>query len=698
MKRLIKFWLLVSSLCLIASGNLVAQHSFWNRVQGPFGKYAWSMLVANDGTYLAGTGDGKIYTMAPKTEDWSITLNTDFTITMMYQTSSGSIFIGNDNGELDKSDDSGFNWENDGGKDLTGVLSIRAMAESKTGALFIGTNIGIYKKSSDTWEKINFNEFVFTLRFDNNGVLYAGTFTGVYYSKDDGNTWEKISSTLQSVYCIIVDSQNNVLLGTDSGVYRNSESDSDTTWNLISIPNVRVRQLLLNPDQSRLYAGFDNYGFVFAETADFTNWYLTDLDFISIRSGIAYDTNRDGLVIGTSLGVWTSFDSAKTFEQIGLPENIKFITHTGDRLIANVNNGKNLIYESADNGLTWNLFNINAEGSFTCYAENKLNDRLIAANGGFSGSAWINLQYHADKLWYYLGAPADVHIINTIYITQQDSMLLGTDKGLYFVNTVTYDIDSIPNQGAVKSENILSILQLSEKIFLLGTSNGYFISEDGGLTWPTHNLTGITVNQITSDNTGMIYLVTNAGIYQLSDIHSKETPLNSVPGEAFSSLVFDKTNSPYAVSKNDVYFSDNVASKWSSVSAGIESPDFHGLTYFGKDVFIATNRGIFKHTESSVSVEDNSNSENLTQFTLYANYPNPFNPETTIRFYTARQSQYDFEVYNLLGEQIYSSTNRTAVSGQNVIEFNGNNLSSGIYFYKIKIGSVEKTGKMILQK
>ncbi|MCK5125943.1 MAG: T9SS type A sorting domain-containing protein [candidate division Zixibacteria bacterium] len=88
---------------------------------------------------------------------------------------------------------------------------------------------------------------------------------------------------------------------------------------------------------------------------------------------------------------------------------------------------------------------------------------------------------------------------------------------------------------------------------------------------------------------------------------------------------------------------------------------------------------------------------------LEQNFPNPFNPETTIRFALNRSGLAELNIFNILGELVASPINRQMTAGPHQViwdgrDKNGNELASGIYFYRLKSGSITETKKMILLK
>ena len=86
------------------------------------------------------------------------------------------------------------------------------------------------------------------------------------------------------------------------------------------------------------------------------------------------------------------------------------------------------------------------------------------------------------------------------------------------------------------------------------------------------------------------------------------------------------------------------------------------------------------------------------------NYPNPFNPSTTIRYAVPVESKVSISIFNLLGQEITTLVSGVESAGYHEVQFNGMNLSSGVYLYRINAistaGSKEfsSTKKLILLK
>ncbi len=85
-------------------------------------------------------------------------------------------------------------------------------------------------------------------------------------------------------------------------------------------------------------------------------------------------------------------------------------------------------------------------------------------------------------------------------------------------------------------------------------------------------------------------------------------------------------------------------------------------------------------------------------YTLSQNYPNPFNPTTKIEFSLPESGFTTLKIYNTLGQEVADLVNKNLDKGNYKVDFNGSNLSSGIYLYTITSGSYSQTKKMLLMK
>jgi hypothetical protein len=105
---------------------------------------------------------------------------------------------------------------------------------------------------------------------------------------------------------------------------------------------------------------------------------------------------------------------------------------------------------------------------------------------------------------------------------------------------------------------------------------------------------------------------------------------------------------------------------------------------------------------SWVGVEEETGEEKLpAEFSLSNNYPNPFNPETRIGYFIPKACQVKLEVFNILGQRVRMLVDENQTAGKREITWdgkdeNGNEVASGVYFYRLQAGDFTQTKKMVL--
>jgi len=122
------------------------------------------------------------------------------------------------------------------------------------------------------------------------------------------------------------------------------------------------------------------------------------------------------------------------------------------------------------------------------------------------------------------------------------------------------------------------------------------------------------------------------------------------------------------------------------------------------DIYIATRRrglirteGVYKFRYGITGVFEN---ERIVpqSYSLSQNYPNPFNPETNIEYELPEAARVKFVVYNTLGQVVDILVDSELEAGYHTIHWNGENYTSGIYFYRMRAGVFVETKRMLLLK
>lgn len=128
----------------------------------------------------------------------------------------------------------------------------------------------------------------------------------------------------------------------------------------------------------------------------------------------------------------------------------------------------------------------------------------------------------------------------------------------------------------------------------------------------------------------------------------------------------------------------------------------YNLTEEGKMMFLNSIEWMCSLGDPTTDIESIDNM-NPKEFELFANYPNPFNPSTTIRFMVPHRAEISLKVFNVLGQEIVELTNQEYLPGTHTLQWNGKNnsgtrVASGFYIYQLKTEDVVKSRKMLLLK
>ena len=121
------------------------------------------------------------------------------------------------------------------------------------------------------------------------------------------------------------------------------------------------------------------------------------------------------------------------------------------------------------------------------------------------------------------------------------------------------------------------------------------------------------------------------------------------------------------------------------------------LDHDGTSEIICMANGPIKIYKLEESVDVNDNKAPLPRFAI-SNYPNPFNPSTTIKYNLPTEAQVKLEIYDILGRQIATLEDGQKPAGYHQIVWDASDMSSGVYFYKLTAGNYNETRRMMLVK
>lgn len=593
--------MLLTALCLCADAQ-----SFWENTDGPYGVNLWSFLITEDGTYYGGAGDGTLYRKLPNSRQWKNVWYEYGTVLAMIE-KDGVLYVSN-SGSVVISDDNGDSW-NVMKTGLPEDSEVRGFTVNALGDLFAATSAGIYKVVPTATPYVfnwqlkpyvsNYGSFIFSICTTPQGVMYAGTGRGLYRSVDNGDTWQlsAMAETANPTLCVISNAKGDVYAGMGEGAYINYIDDGKPdAWEPVAADVVAGRQVrrisVLDGDQ--VYMSVSNDGVYYSENN--RDWERVVEG--SSHGGTQYDPVEDRIVTSTLDGVWASPNAKPfAFSKIGIPQDIGFITSQHSTVSAIAYN--NRLFQSPDQGATWETIISNGEGTITSQDAKDNGDQFVAMWGGLMGAPWVQAYRYIDFeqrwAWWSIGFDPSVTDIADILVTSKDSIYVATDQGLYYINSKTYESGRI-----MKIAPNVSLVSLEEDQvgnLYAGTNTGLYVSQDNGLTWPIHTLAGTAITTLTLSNEGEVYLATDEGVYYQASLHGEPTLLD-IPAERpmFLDVAVDPQGHVYAVTRENIYYAEDKDATWERQVEGLEGYEYHQLRTVDNVVYVSTSVGLYKHS------------------------------------------------------------------------------------------------------
>jgi hypothetical protein len=267
-------------------------------------------------------------------------------------------------------------------------------------------------------------------------------------------------------------------------------------------------------------------------------------------------------------------------------------------------------------------------------------------------------------------------------------------------------------------------------------SNLVRVNATGGDAYTLYTLNIGFLVAVACDTNGTVYVGQQSGEIYTVDVSTGTTSLVTTANIQLVSLAFDPlTNELWAsprvvVGQKDRIFKIDLTT---GVATLIGETDFNvttndlafdegGILYgvigseteVGKLITIDTNNALgtlvgetgflnvqalgYTTTGIPLSADDGHNNIVPFEFALAQNYPNPFNPSTKIKFQIADVGLVSLKVYDILGKEVMTLVNEQKPAGFYEVEFDASSLTSGVYFYQLKSGSLVQTRKMVLLK
>jgi len=364
---------------------------------------------------------------------------------------------------------------------------------------------------------------------------------------------------------------------------------------------------------------------------------------------------------------------------------------------------------------------------------------LKTTNGGISWSPqnsgtsqdFKSVQFINENTGWAVGGHEGAHIniiVNTTnggqnWFTQYYSTSIGIAHELFFINSNTGWVACFGNGKVLKTmnggqnwvvlntgvnTNITSCFFLDQNVgWVIGDYGTIFKTINGGNSWitqhcnTTQNLGGLfflnsTTGHITGQN-GVYFKTTNSGLNWVSKVSGSTVPM--------SAIYFADLNTGWMMG-GTFYGGDSQILKTTNGGDNWISQTIPTTTWLGDIIFINSNTGwavgrsgtIMKTTTGGTVNISNYSNTIPDNYKLYQNFPNPFNPSTTIRFDIPKSTYTKIILYNSMGRIVSELVNEKLNAGSYEVNWNAVSYSSGIYFYKLETKEFIDVKKMILIK
>jgi len=370
----------------------------------------------------------------------------------------------------------------------------------------------------------------------------------------------------------------------------------------------------------------------------------------------------------------------------------------------------NGVYKSTDNGNSWKQMSAGLN-IFQSLKVNEVlfynNDLYAATDDGIykstdNGNNWIKKSHGIT-----IGPGATFEFCESIF-EHEGILFTGSQNGIYRStdNAENWTVTNISGQG-ISAKNITyhnGLLFAARET--INDPVGYK-SADSGLTWeelPPNPLQ----NTITFfSDSGKLWAGTISGVWLSPDDGltwaERNNGLQSDPYSSCIIRINDKLITSLHFGGSAIFISSDEGLNWEDFGEGLTFLNtIEKLVVFGNNLIAATSNGLWQRDISEiVSVKEDK--ELPSGYVLYQNFPNPFNPTTKIKYSipdvgASLMKPLRLTVYDILGNEVAILVNGQKPAGEYEVEFSGETLPSGIYFYQLRAGDFTDTKSFVLIK
>ena len=547
------------------------------------------------------------------------------------------------------------------------------------------------------------------------GRIFAGTAGGVEpnhgkyigYSDDNGSSWNSFSTTIggtngANIRCAGSDSLYYVYFGTAMS----SDRGNSGTWTTIA------------------NSGFETH---------------------PNDGPVAVDPNAPSVIfMSTDQGIGSSANQGHNIYEIN--EGVEAV-QVND---FDMNNSKTIGWTASKSGIrrvsgyrtdaeSWTTSFPNGDGSpyfsiamdtsdvsgNTAYAGNV---RVYKTSDG--GNSWSRIfdtqdPSHGFDFWSYVSAIAIHPQNNQVLVVGVNSARASGVTGAVFISGdggSTWDrADTVPFNTEVRDfmfrvDGDTTVIYIGCEYVSDGTTSSYgvkrLIHDDasGALTFENDmpgetgsNITNFGAHSLARNNSGVVFAAGRRGasleprVYQQESgaDHWEQLPTANLPesGEVSALTIgIDGHGNevPYIAIGADIYYLES-GSSWRKAYTYPTGMDINVL--FWDELLVGTGTGLYAHNFTLTSIDDEPVYQVPDNYRLYQNFPNPFNPVTTIQYDIGSPGHVQLEIFSVSGAMIGRPVNGFLTPGSYSFNWEPGALPSGVYFYRLK--AVSESGQVV---
>jgi photosystem II stability/assembly factor-like uncharacterized protein len=637
-----------------------------------------------DGNIIFAVGEvGTIIKSADGGNSWTV-LSSGVTTTLryVYMIDNNNVWVTGESNTVLKTANGGTSWDS---KPVTGVSypwNCCYFYDASTGYVGGGTTTGyIYKTVNGgvTWSAQTLpGDFTYIkdLKFQNQNVGIAigtnfATNAKIIYTGNGGTTWtaQYTSGTTNSqLYsATLANSTTAWVAGNGNILVRTTTFGAAATWNLVTSPSATNSILnginFFDANNGIIVGTYSVYPRIYKTINGGGSWTSPYTSFAekSFASVIFKDANT-GYVVGEAGCVLQTINGGTNW--------ITKTSPTANTLTAqsftDVMNGwvcgeSGCIYKTPNGGTSWSA-NQGPGGASAFWSIQMLN----STTGWACGESGIFYKTSDGSTWTSSPSGTSNILYSLFFVDANTGWIVGANNTIR--KTINGGGSFVPQTSPAPAASLIySVYFVNANTGFISTDNGGILkTTDGGSTWNYKlSASGVILKQVYFLNSSIGWAVGWGGAGSLAREYKTIDG-----GETWIPQYMNSWSRPWSV-----YFVD-ANTGWA-------------VGYFSGILKTSTGGGIFVNNIST-EVPDNYN--------LHQNYPNPFNPTTNIKFDILKNENVTLSVYDMLGREISTLVNEKMQPGTYEVTFDGSNLPSGAYFYRLASGDYVETKKMLMIK